>query len=205
MAYPIAVTIRQKYPRSLLTKLRREGRVPAVVYGKGMENELIHLEAGQVIKMLQQEGTSAIYELQYPGGKSRQVMIRELQQDRIKDKIIHIDFNEVKLDEPIDTEVYIELTGEPTGVKEGGILQHQLRSVEVRCLPADLPDRLEGEITHLAIGDTLTAGELPIPDRVELLTDPEEMVATVLPPRMERDADETEEAMDAPTETEEKE
>ncbi|GGA52312.1 50S ribosomal protein L25 [Kroppenstedtia guangzhouensis] len=205
MVYPIAVAIREKYPRSQLTQLRREGRVPAVVYGKGMENELIHLEAGQVIKMLQQEGMSAIYELQYPGSKSRQVMIRELQRDRIKDKIIHIDFNEVKLDEPIDTEVYIELTGEPTGVREGGILQQQLRSVEVRCLPADLPDKLEEDITHLAIGDTLTVGQLSISDRVELLTDPKETVATVLPPRMEQDDEETDETEKAPTEPQEKE
>lgn len=200
MAYPIAVTFREKDPRSVLTKLRREGRVPAVVYGKGMENELIQLEAGQVIKMLQQEGTSAIYELQYPGGKSRQVMIRELQQDRIKDKIIHIDFNEVKLDQPFDTEIYIELTGEPIGVKEGGVLQHQLRNVQIRCLPADLPDRLEGDITQLNIGDTLTVGELPIPDRVELLTDPEETVVSILPPRMEQSTEETEETTDTPTE-----
>ncbi|MFD1427959.1 large subunit ribosomal protein L25 [Kroppenstedtia sanguinis] len=200
MAYPIAVTFREKDPRSVLTKLRREGRVPAVVYGKGMENELIQLEAGQVIKMLQQEGTSAIYELQYPGGKSRQVMIRELQQDRIKDKIIHIDFNEVKLDQPFDTEIYIELTGEPIGVKEGGVLQHQLRNVQIRCLPADLPDRLEGDITQLNIGDTLTVGELPIPDRVELLTDPEETVVSILPPRMEQSTEEEEETTDTPTE-----
>lgn len=200
MAYPIAVTFREKDPRSVLTKLRREGRVPAVVYGKGMENELIQLEAGQVIKMLQQEGTSAIYELQYPGGKSRQVMIRELQQDRIKDKIIHIDFNEVKLDQPFDTEIYIELTGEPIGVKEGGVLQHQLRNVQIRCLPADLPDRLEGDITQLNIGDTLTVGELPISDRVELLTDPEETVVSILPPRMEQSTEEEEETTDTPTE-----
>ena len=110
----------------------------------------------------------------------------------------------MKLDEPIDTEVYIELTGEPTGVREGGILQQQLRSVEVRCLPADLPDKLEEDITHLAIGDTLTVGQLSISDRVELLTDSKDS-GYGFPPRMEQDDEETDETEKAPTEPQEKE
>lgn len=202
MSYQIAVEARKNRPRSALTRLRREGWVPAVVYGKGMENELVQLEARQVIKMLQLEGESAVYELQYPEGKSRQVMIRELQRDRIKDKILHIDFKEVNLDEPIDTEVHLELTGESKGVKEGGILQQQLRTVEIRCLPRDIPDKIEGDISDLAIGDPLTVGQLPLPDKVELISDPEEVVASVLPPQMEQEA-EAAEAAEASAEAQE--
>ncbi|PTX55238.1 LSU ribosomal protein L25P [Melghirimyces profundicolus] len=194
MAYTITVEKRESRPRSILTRLRREGRVPAVVYGKGIENELIHLENSEVIKMLQQEGTSAVYEIRFPDGKSRKVMIRELQKDRVKDQILHIDFKEVKMNEPIEAEVPVELTGEPKGVKEGGILEQQLRSVKIRCLPDEIPESAKGEIGDLEIGESITAGDLRVPEVAELLTDPQEVVASVRPPQVEQEKEAEEEA-----------
>ncbi|SMO81112.1 50S ribosomal protein L25/general stress protein Ctc [Melghirimyces algeriensis] len=200
----LAVEKREKRPRSILTGLRRKGRVPAVVYGKEMGNELIHLESSEMIRVLHQEGTSAVYELQFPDGKSRKVMIKELQKDRIKDRILHIDFKEIQMNEPVDAEVTIELNGEPKGVKEGGILNEQLRTVQIRCLPGEIPDRIEGDISHLDIGDSMMVHQLNIPDRMELLSDPEETVASVLPPTREETAveegEEANEGQDEPAE-----
>ncbi|MDA8353127.1 MAG: 50S ribosomal protein L25/general stress protein Ctc [Firmicutes bacterium] len=194
MAYTIAVEKRDSQPRSNLTRLRREGRVPAVVYGKGMENELVHMESSELIKALQREGMSGVYQIRYPDGQSRQVMVREVQQDRIKDKILHVDFKEIKMNEMVEAEVAVELEGQPQGVKMDGILQTQLRTVHVRCLPGDIPERITGEISELDIGDSITVGQLNVPENVEIVTDSEEVVASVLPPQVEQEKEAEEEA-----------
>ncbi|MFC4075542.1 50S ribosomal protein L25/general stress protein Ctc [Salinithrix halophila] len=194
MAYKLSVKRRKNRPRSVLTHLRREGRVPGIVYGKGMENLAIHMEMSEIIRLLQQGGTSAVVNLDLEG-KSHDVMICELQQDRIKDRILHVDFKVINMNEPIDTEVAVELQGEPAGVKEGGILQQQTRTVEIRCLPKKIPDQLTVDISGLNVGDSVNISDLDFPEGVELLSEPEEVIASVLPPQMEqeREAEELDE------------
>ncbi|PTM54821.1 50S ribosomal protein L25/general stress protein Ctc [Desmospora activa] len=202
MATQLSVERREKRPRSILTQLRHNGRIPAVVYGNNSENELVHLEGSDVIRLLQQEGLSSVIQLKYTDGKTRQVMIRELQQDRIKDKILHIDFKVVKMNEPVDVEVAVYLEGEASGVKEGGVLQQQLRTVHIRTLPGLIPDHLSIDISALSIGDAIYVKDLKLPEKAELLSELEEMVASVLPPQVEKDAnEEAEETAQAEAET----
>lgn len=184
MATVIQAERREIRPRSILTRLRREGRIPGVLYGKGLESVPIHVDGPEFIRFLQREGIYSIFELQLPDGTKKKVFIKELQQDRIKDRILHVDFKEVKMDEPIDTETLLELDGEPVGVKEGGILQQQLRTVEIRALPDKIPSSLTLDIRGLGIGESVTLKDLELPEGVELLSDPEEVVASVLPPQV---------------------
>jgi large subunit ribosomal protein L25 len=202
MAYTVEAQKRENRPRSILTRLRREGRIPAVLYGKKTGNELLHLDYSQFLRFLQQEGTSAVINLKLPDGKTKHVMIKELQKDPIKDVILHVDLYEINMNEPVDTETVIELNGEPAGVKEGGILQQQLRTVEIRCLPNNIPDALTVDISELKIGDSVLLRDVKLPEGVELLSDPEEVVASVLPPQIEREK-ETEALDEAADEAEE--
>lgn len=199
MSYQLSVERRESRPRSILSELRRQGRVPGVVYGKGLDTELVHVNGPEFLRFLQQEGTSSVIELSFPDGKSRQVMIREVQQDRIKDRIVHVDFKEVNMNEPVDTAVPVELQGEAVGVKEGGILQQQLRSVDIRCLPNRIPDQVKVDISGLEIGESIQTSQLNLPSGVELLSELE-VIASVLPPQMEQEEQETTEPDGAVTE-----
>ncbi|OYD06367.1 50S ribosomal protein L25/general stress protein Ctc [Paludifilum halophilum] len=192
MSYKLTVQRRESRPRSIVTRLRREGRIPGVVYGKGIDNELVHLDGPEFLRLLQSEGATSVINLTFPDGKTHPVMIREVQQDRIKDRIVHVDFQEVNMNEPVDTEAAIELEGEPKGVKEGGILQQQIRTVPIRCLPNRIPDQLTVDVSGLEIGESVEAGQLNFPEGVELLTEEGEVVASVLPPQtgQEKEADE---------------
>ncbi|MDR6227108.1 50S ribosomal protein L25/general stress protein Ctc [Desmospora profundinema] len=187
MATQLSVKRRESRPRSILTALRREGRIPAVVYGSAKENELIHLEGSDLIRFLQQQGLTSVLELKYPDGKIDQVMVRELQHDRIKDKILHVDFKQVKMNEPVEVEVAVNLVGEPKGVKEGGILQQQLRTVLIRTLPGAIPDHIDLDISGMSIGDNVQVRDLKHDEKMELLSDPDEVVASVLPPQVEQE------------------
>lgn len=179
--------------RSMITRLRRQGRVPAVLYGKGLDNLFIHLDEIQVQRCLQEGGRNALLNLKVEG-KPYRAMIREVQRDSIKGKIIHVDFITVRLDEPIDTEVSIELEGEPRGVKDGGVLQVQLRSAAIRCLPNEIPSELVVDVSEMEIGDTVTLSALKLPEGVELLSDADELIASVLPPQRGDEEESDEEA-----------
>ncbi|HDK26456.1 MAG TPA: 50S ribosomal protein L25 [Candidatus Atribacteria bacterium] len=129
--------------------------------------------------------------------------MKDVQFNSLKKQIIHVDFYEVTLKEKLAVEVRVELIGEPIGVKEGGILELELREVEIECLPSQIPESLKADISHLKINDHLTAGELALPEGVELLTESDRIIASVHPPtKMEEVAKEEEE--EVAEETEEK-
>jgi large subunit ribosomal protein L25 len=189
MATQLSAERRESRPRSVLTALRRNGRVPAVVYGSALENERIHVNGSELIRFLQQKGLTSVLELKFADGTVHQVMVQELQQDPIKDKILHVDFKQVKMDEPVDVEVAVHLTGEPQGVKAGGILQQQMRTVSIRALPGQIPDHIDLDISGLSVGDSVYVRDLTEGHQVELLTDPDEVVASVLPPQAEAEGE----------------
>ena len=127
-------------------------------------------------------------------------MIREVQRDTIKGNLLHVDFVTVRLDEPIDTEVTIELEGEPKGVKDGGILQVQLRSVAVRCLPDEIPSEFVVDVSELEIGDTVTLSALKLPEGVEMLSETDDLIASVLPPERGNEEESEDEEKEAAAE-----
>lgn len=163
--------------------LRREGYVPAVVYGHGQESQPCKVPSKELEKLL----TSISYEntlidLKVGGGRSRPVLIREVQVHPFKPEVLHVDFLVVRKGEKLRVEVPIRLVGLAPGVKEGGIMEHLLREVEVRCDPDAIPESLELDVSALEVGDSLTVGDLPVPAGVEVMEEATSAVCAVVPP-----------------------
>lgn len=198
---------REKTGKGSARKLRRSGFIPAVVYGADKEVEHVYVDRHSVLKLLHQEAT--IFDLKIEGDKQpTQVIIRTFDKDPITDEVVHIDFQRVRMDEEISAVVPIVLLNEEIckGVKEGGIIQHGLREVEVECLPKYLPAHIEVDIKDLEIGDTIKVADLKVPEGVKIAEDPEEVVVTVVPPAIYEEETTTEETPEVPTvaETEKK-
>lgn len=167
---------------------RRSGQVPAVLYGEGVAVPLhLVVERGQLEKLLTSHGEGSIVTLQVEGEGDRPAMIKEVQHHPVRGNVIHVDFQGISLRKKIRTALPLTLKGTPEGIKEGGVLQHQLREVEVECLPQDLPEHLVADISKLGIGDTLFVRDLEVPPAIKLLTEENEVIATVLPPIKEEE------------------
>lgn len=183
MALTIEAQRRPARPKALKTKLRKQGRVPGVFYGNRKSPELVHVDEGELLRCLQHGAATSVIELQLEN-QTYPVIIREWQRDELKNKLLHVDFYAVEMDEPVDTEVPLVLEGEPKGVKVGGVLQQQVREVEIRVLPDRIPEALTLDVSKMEIGDTVTLRDVPLPDDVKLLSDPDEVVATVARPQV---------------------
>jgi large subunit ribosomal protein L25 len=162
---------------------RREGRIPGVLYGHGEESVSLSVDAGELQKLVHTISIeNTILDLDIGEGEPYKVLIRELQRHPFRDEFVHIDFFHVAMDEKIQVEIPIVLVGTPTGVKnKGGILDHQLRELEVFCLPGSIPEKVEIDVSDLDIGDSVHVNEIQLPD-VEILTEPDRAVVAVLAP-----------------------
>lgn len=167
-------------------RLRKSGIVPAVIYGESTEPLKLSIKYSDLRDLVYSEhGAHALIELTVSGdGKDRQenVMIKEAQRHPMRDTFTHIDFVKVDLNKAIRTKVTLEIIGEAAGVVDGGVLQQVHREVEIECLPGDLPDSIEVDVSELAIGHAIIAGDLLMPAGVTLLDDVEEILLTIIAP-----------------------
>lgn len=167
-------------------RLRAAGQVPAVVYGGGKEPVAIQVGQRQFENLMRSAGNeNAVFLLKMAGtDQSRHTMIRELQQDPINGKLIHIDFLRVVMDQAVKAMVPVEIHGLATGVKnEGGILDFVTREVEVQCLPDKIPVHLDVDVSELHIGQHLEAKDLELPEGVEILEAPERVLVSISAPK----------------------
>lgn len=179
--------------RGYLNQLKRNGQVPAIVYGKGEESISITLQQRQLNRVFSLHGSRGIFSLEIEGeSKPVMALIREIQRNPVSGQLIHLDFLTVSLDEKINSNVGILLNGEEEIMKKGGILQSGLKEVEVLCFPQDLPEYLAADISSLEIGDVLHAADLALPAGVEILSDMDSVIASVLAPSKASAADEEE-------------
>jgi len=180
-------------------KGRREGLVPSVVYGRGVESKSLWVNALDLRRLLRKSGESTIIDLLIDGKDGRNVLIHEIQRNGISGQFTHIDFFQVRMDEQIETEVELVFIGESRVVKEsGGILVKNIDKVTVKCLPADLPSHIDVDVSIIdSFEKHLTIGDLKVSDKVELDIDPETVVALVTPPRTEEELAQLEEKVDA--------
>ncbi|MEC9488157.1 MAG: 50S ribosomal protein L25 [Halanaerobium sp.] len=184
--------------KGVARKLRREGYIPAVIYGRKREALPLKVEA---VALNNKIGGNAIYDLTIEGdeGTTETAMVKDVQRDVIKGNILHVDFQQISLDEKIVVSVPLSLEGVPAGVREGGVLQHLLREVDVECLPTNIPDNLEIDISGLNVGHSLSVGELSAPEGVEIMTPAEEIIATiVVPSEIIEEEEEEEELLEEP-------
>ena len=167
-------------------RLRKQGLIPGVLYGRGKTPHAICVPERELRRVLTGAGgLHAILDVELEGQKTTHPSIlKEFQQHPVKGGIIHVDLHEVRLDQPIQARVVVELVGdEPVGVTEGGVLSQVNREVTVQALPMEIPEHLELDVSRMAIGDTLRLADLPPREGVEYLDDPEETVlATVTMP-----------------------
>jgi large subunit ribosomal protein L25 len=171
-------------------RLRRSGKVPGVVYGGGDDPLAFEIDSRELRAALAHAG--AVLELTIDGGSGTPVVLKELTRHAVTGETLHVDFLRVRLDKPIHATVVVELEGseESPGVREGGVLEQVTREVEVEALPTDIPDALHYDVSELQIGDTVAVDALQAPGGVTVLTDPEAVIATLTPPRLQVEAEE---------------
>ena len=170
-----------------VNKGRKEGLVPAVVYGHGVESTSLWVSELELKRLLRKSGESTIIDLKIDGKDDRNVLIHEIQKDGISEKFNHVDFFQVRMNEAIETGVELVFIGESKAVKEmSGILVKNMDEVEVKCLPADLPSHIDVDISKIeTFDDHITIADLKVSDKVKILAEPETVVALVAPQRTE--------------------
>ena len=185
MATALETNVLEGQPRQAGTKndakrVRRDGKIPAVVYGAGKDSLSISVDPRVVTRILNSEtGHNTIFDLTMDGEKTK-AMIVDWQYEPIKGRLLHIDLKRIALDKVLTVSVPIFLVGEAAGVKqEGGIMEQMLREVEVECLPADIPSHIDADVSHLTFGKVLRVSDLPKSDKLKFLTDANQPVAHV--------------------------
>jgi len=178
--------------KGVARRARARGEVPAVVYGLGEESVSLTVRDEDLTEIIRSEaGLNVLLDLQIADGRKKKknhlVMIKELQKHPVKKTLLHVDFLKVARDTMINVKVPISLTGEEDskGLKYGGTLQHNLWEVEVECLPTDVPDRIIADISQKDIGDHLAVVDLVIPPDVTVLAELDDIVLSILAPRLE--------------------
>lgn len=186
MKFELAVTVRDKSGKGAARQIRREKKVPAVLYGQG-ECLLLTIQPEELIKILKsQAGSTALVSLTITGVQSkpkRTALLRDFQVDPVEGNVLHADLFEISMDKPIRVKVPLHVIGGvPAGVKEGGILHHNMRELHVECLPSALPDFIEVDASPLNIGQGIHLKEIVKREGVRYLDDPDQMVVSVAVP-----------------------
>jgi large subunit ribosomal protein L25 len=180
-------------------ELRASGRIPAVVYGRGVKSEPIELDYRVLQKVYSRAGGNKILALKIGEGRARNVLIHDVQHGSLRGELTHVDFYVVRMDEELKAEIPLHFVGESTAVYQGeGTLVKNLEVVEVECLPGDLPESLEVDISSLDdFEKTITLSDLNVPSGVKIVTEEiDTIVAKVDPPRSDEEMAELDEALD---------
>jgi large subunit ribosomal protein L25 len=163
-------------------KIRATGRVPAVLYGPQLDPLRLTVDARQLWHALHTDaGTNVLINLAVDGD-TYLTMPREVQRDIVRGTLLHVDFLRIRRDVAIQVDVPIHLTGESVGVNEGGVVEHHLWELRIECLPANVPESIQADISNLAIGDSLHVSDLRIPQHLTVLTPEDETIVSVVPP-----------------------
>jgi len=181
----MVVQKREIFGKNHMNRLRAQGLLPAVLYGHQETSLSLSMTEGALKKALQQGGPNVILSLALEGAKEpKTALIKEMQRDPITGKIIHVDLYQISLKDKITVRVPLQVVGlaECTGIRDGGILEHHLRDLEVRCLPTAIPASIPTDISGCKIGDSLHVSDLKIPEGVEVLTSKGEAVLSVTVP-----------------------
>lgn len=186
----LKASLREGKGKEKSQKIRRQGEVPGIVYHRGEQSVPISLNEKDLMKILRATaGENVLISLTIEGSKkkSRPVLIKEIQHHPVKRSVLHVDFNEISLNEKITVDVEVVAVGEPVGVKqEGGILEHVLREVKVRCLPTDIPKHIDVDVANLKLNDSVHVRDLKVEAKIEVLTDGESLLFQVKLPVEEK-------------------
>jgi len=179
----LVAELRDDTGKGVARKLRAAGRIPAVVYGRGVESKAISVDPNALQRVLQTGGAgiNTLIELSVEG-VARTVLVKELQRDPVRGRPLHTDFYLVDLDKKVEVSVPIRLLGRPEGVELGGILDHPLREIELECLPRAIPESVDVDVGHLDVGQSIHVRDLDLPEGASVRTDINLAVASVIAP-----------------------
>ena len=173
---------RERAGKGVARKVRAGGRVPAVLYGQGMDPVSIEVDRREFIVALNTDaGMNVLLDLEIDG-QTTLALTKELQQDPVRGTLLHADFVKLDRTQEIEVTVPVQIVGEAAGVKEGGVLDQPLHELQVRCLPSDVPESIEADVTALTIGDSLRVSDLSAGRNFTILNEPEETVVNISAP-----------------------
>jgi len=187
------VQVREEIGSRQLKVVRGEDMIPGIVYGGGKKNTVVKIDRRTFERIRRQhEGESIILHLNVLEGEKKlrdySVIVTEEQHNPVSEDIMHIDFKRISLKEEIEVKVPVKTLGEPIGVKQGGgSVDHHLWELDVICLPTDMPERIDIDVSELEIGQAVHVKDLPLPEGVKTNHDPEDIVASVVPPMKEEE------------------
>jgi len=187
MATALETNLLEAHPResgnkNAARRVRRDGRIPGVVYGAGKDSLPVSVDPRQVLRILHSEtGHNTIFDLALNAGERTKAMIVDWQYEPIKGALLHIDVKRIAMDKALKVSVPILLKGDAEGVKtQGGILEQITREVEIECLPTDIPSHIDADVTHLVFGTVLRVADLPHNPKLKFLSDPNQPVAHII-------------------------
>jgi large subunit ribosomal protein L25 len=170
-----------KFNKNHARRVRREGLIPAVIYGAGQPSVALTVDPKIITRILHSEsGHNSIFDLAIEGSASGKAMIVDWQNEPIKGHLLHIDFKRIAMDKKMQVSVPVQLIGTAAGVKNsGGILLHALHEVEIECLPADIPSHIDVDVSNLEMNQSLHVSDLPHSDKIKFLVEEDAVVASV--------------------------
>lgn len=177
-------------------RLRRQGLIPGVLYGQSEPVAVAVGERDLRAALTTPGGSHAVLDVAVDGGSTHSAILKDFQRDKVRGTITHVDLQEVRLDQPIQTAVVVTLVGDPVGVREGGILNQVTTEVNVEALPLEIPQHLEADVSELGIGETLRLAQVLVPDGVRLLDDPDDVVIASVQLAREEVVEEPEEGVE---------
>jgi large subunit ribosomal protein L25 len=164
-------------------RLRREGRLPGVVYGLGEDSVPVTVNAHQLGTILSSKsGANTLITLQVDG-KEQLALARQIQRDAVKGVLVHVDFIRVRADQTIQAEIRIDLQGDAEGLSQGGMLEQMMHTLTVEGKPGQLPNEIAHDVTALEVGDQLHVKDLTVPAGITIVNDPDDLIATISLPR----------------------
>ena len=199
MSEVLSGKIREKTGKVATKEVRRNGEIPAVLYGL-KDNLSFSVCADNLKDILTAKGQNALIDLNLEGNKKRKVIIKEFQSHPLKERWVHVDFLEVDVAKPVKVNVDVHLIGKSAGEKMGGLVHQVLKSIHVECLPADIPQSVDLDVTAVELGQVLHVSDLSIPDKVKILHEPNEAIVSVHLEKVKEEKTEDEELAEGETE-----
>ncbi|MDB4948050.1 MAG: rplY [Gemmatimonadetes bacterium] len=190
MTVTLNAQAREAHGKGGARKLRAAGKVPVIVYGHGDQTQSLAVEAHDLQKLLDRISVeNTVVTLSLPGGGTADVLIRDLQTHPVKANVIHVDFIQVHANEVIKLQVPVRLLGTPVGVRdEDGVLDQEVHDLDIECLPGDIPESAEVDVSGLHVGESVRVRDITLPG-VHVLTDPDQTIATVHQPKVHAEAE----------------
>ena len=199
MSEVLSGKIREKTGKVATKEVRRNGEIPAVLYGL-KDNLSFSVCADNLKDILTAKGQNALIDLNLEGNKKRKVILKEFQSHPLKERWVHVDFLEVDVAKPVKVNVDVHLIGKSAGEKMGGLVNQVLKSIHVECLPTDIPQSVDLDVTAVELGQVLHVSDLSIPDKVKILHEPNEAIVSVHLEKVKEEKTEEEELAEGETE-----